>query len=365
MTSVNIKHMRRVRSKGSTYWYHRKTGERLPDDEAARIRRVLEINEGLDTPSRKVKVGTVEAIANIYRASPAFKDLAERTRLDYDSRLKMLCSLWGDQPVAAIARRHVIRLQDEYADKPATADRNVTVLRVLLAFAVKREYRDDNPAEGVEKLRKPSQVEGHRPWPDWAVEKFLKVHDGTVMGLGAMIGLYTGQRQADCLAMRWSDIVVGDDGIERISVKQAKTGTALEIRLHATLRAALDATEKRSPIILTAATGRPYKGSNFRHHFAKAIKDAGLGDQGLSFHGLRYAAASKLAELGLSVKHIASVTGHQSLAMVQKYTKGAEQRQLNDAAILHWEEHPSNTKLENRDKGSGKLEAKALRRNGN
>ena len=364
MVNVRIKHMRRVRSKGSTYWYHRKTGERLPDDETARIRRVLEINEGLDTPSRKVKVGSVEAVANVYRASPVFKDLAAKTRLDYDSRLKVLCSLWGDQPIASIARRHVIALQDEFADKPATADRTVTVLRVLLAFAVKREYRDDNPAEGVEKLRKPSQVEGHRPWPDWAVEKFLKVHDGTVMGLAAMIGLYTGQRQADCLAMRWSDIVVDVD-VERISVKQAKTGTPLEIRLHATLRTVLDATEKRSPIILTTATGRPYTGSNFRHHFGKAVKEAGLGDQGLSFHGLRYAAASKLAGLGLSVKHIASVTGHQSLAMVQKYTKGAEQRQLNDAAILFWEEHPSNAKLENRDQGSGKPEAKTLRRNGN
>ena len=160
MVNVRIKHMRRVRSKGSTYWYHRKTGERLPDDETARIRRVLEINEGLDTPSRKVKVGSVEAVANVYRASPVFKDLAAKTRLDYDSRLKVLCSLWGNQPIASIARRHVIALQDEFADKPATADRTVTVLRVLLAFAVKREYRDDNPAEGVEKLRKPSQVEG-------------------------------------------------------------------------------------------------------------------------------------------------------------------------------------------------------------
>ncbi len=138
MANIRIKHMRRVRSKGSTYWYHRKTGERLPEDETARIYRVLSINEGLDTPSRKVKVGSLEAVANVYRANEAFKGLADRTRQDYDSRLKGLCSLWGDQPIASIARRHVIALQDEFADKPATADRTVTVRSAVAGFSASR-----------------------------------------------------------------------------------------------------------------------------------------------------------------------------------------------------------------------------------
>ena len=359
MVAIRIKHMRRVRSKGQIYWYHRKTGERLAENETARIRRVLEINEGLDTPSRRVKVGSVEAVANIYRASEAFKRLAQETKLNYDSRLKIICDLWGDQPITAILRQHVIALQDKFSDRPATADRTVAVLRILLAFAIKREYREDNPADGVEKLRKPSHVEGHRPWPDWAIEKFVAVHDGTTMGLAAMLGLYTGQREGDVLKMRWSDIV-GD----RITVKQSKTGAALEILLHSSLRAALGATEKRSPIILTTTTGRPYSGSNFRHYFAAAVKEAGLGDLRLSFHGLRYAAADQLAELGLSLKHIAAITGHKSLSMLQRYTRGAEQRLLGDAAILRWEEHTSNVKVENRADESGKPSTRVLNRNG-
>ena len=96
MVSVRIKHLRRVRAKGRTYWYHRKTGERLPDDEAARLRRVLDINDGLEKPGRRVRVGSVEAIANIYRGSPTFKRLATRTQQDYGLRLRVLCDLWGD-----------------------------------------------------------------------------------------------------------------------------------------------------------------------------------------------------------------------------------------------------------------------------
>ena len=46
--------------------------------------------------------------------------------------------------------------------------------------------------------------------------------------------------------------------------------------------------------ILTTKTGRPFTGSNFRHHFGKAQKVAGI--VGLTFHGLRYTAANWLAE---------------------------------------------------------------------
>ena len=186
MVNVNIKHMRRVRSKGHIYWYHRRTGERLPDDETARIRRALHINEGLDTPLPSVRIGSLEAVANLYRASRGFKNLAEDTRRDYNQRLKLLCSLWGDQPIAEIKRKHVIGLRDKLDDQPVTADRTVGALRRLMDFAVEREYREDNPVKDIKKLHKLSDVEGHTPWPDAAIEKFLTVHDDTTMGLSVI-----------------------------------------------------------------------------------------------------------------------------------------------------------------------------------
>ena len=356
MIAVRIKHLRRVRSKGTTYWYHRLTGERLPDDENGRLRRALEINVGLEAPTRHVKVGSIEALANVYLASGAFKGLAGSTQHDYRARLRQICGLWGDFPITSIQRKHVIALQDRHADTPATADRMVTVLRVLLAFAVDREYRTDNPAKGIKKLRKPRDVDGHTPWPGWAADRFLATHHGTTMGLAAALGLYTGQRLGDVLRMRWSDIADG-----RISVRQGKTGARLEIPLHSALERALVQHKPCSPVILTTAHGLPFASGNFRHHLTKAIVAAGLQDLGLSFHGLRYAAAGQLAELGCSLKEIASITGHQSLAMLAKYTAGADQRRLSGAAIERWDKHSKNTKLENRADKSGKFSAKSLK----
>ena len=258
MVTVAIKHMRRVRSKGRTYWYHRRTSERLPEDENQRIRRVLEINEGLVTPSRCVKVGSVEAVANVYMASAAFNGLADETQRNYRRQLQTICALWGEHPIADIQRKHVIALQDRFADKPAVADRTIAILRILLAFAIDREYRTGNPAESIRKLLKPRDVEGHTPWPDWAADKFLTKHNGTMMGLAAALGLYTGQRQGDILKMRWSDI---SDGW--IFVQQGKTRTKLQIPLHSVLSATLAQHKPRSPVILTSERGWPFKGSNF------------------------------------------------------------------------------------------------------
>ena len=317
---------------------------------------MLEINEGLETPGRRLRVGSVEAVVNIYLASAPFAQLADGTKTGYRHALAAICEVWGDLNVADIQRSHVIALRDRYADKPASGDRLVTLLRILLTFAIEREYRSDNPAEKIKRLQRPRDVEGHTPWPDWATEKFLAERKGTMMGLAAAIGLYTGQRQGDCLRMRWSDITDG-----HIAVRQGKTGIELQIPIHTALQAELDLHMPISPVILTTARGIPFKGANFRRLFRVATNTSGLHVQGLSFHGLRYAAADQLAELGCSLKEIAAITGHQSLSMLAKYTKGADQRRMGGAAISLWEEHAKNAKVENRSHATGKLKTKRLK----
>ena len=44
---VRLRYVKRVRSKGRTYWYHQITKERLSDDRDERTARVLEINRTL------------------------------------------------------------------------------------------------------------------------------------------------------------------------------------------------------------------------------------------------------------------------------------------------------------------------------
>ncbi|MCZ6848014.1 MAG: tyrosine-type recombinase/integrase, partial [Alphaproteobacteria bacterium] len=247
----------------------------------------------------------------------------------YAIYLDLLSETWGSHPVASIERKHIKALRNKYTETPAKANRLVSVLRIVLEQAIEMEYRRDNPAKEIKRLVTGA---GHASWPDEAINRFLATAP-PMMVLALKLGLYTGQREGDVLAMSWHDY----DG-ERIQVVQSKTGTKLSISVHNVLSEALDAQERVSPIILTTSTGRPFRGSNFRSHFGKALEDAGL--VGLTFHGLRYTAAAKLAEAGCPLKKIASITGHKSLAMIEKYTRGADQEKLSSAAILRWENAP-------------------------
>ncbi len=323
---VRLKHVKRVRAKGHVYWYHRLTRERLPDGREERAARVLEINRTLKGAARKIAPGSLAEVVTLYRRAPEFRNLRERTRHEYTMYMDLLSETWGPHPIASIERKHVLALRDRYAETPAKANKIMGVLRTVLSFAVERDYRRDNPAKEVKKLRMGA---GHASWPDEAVDRLLSTAP-PMMALALKLGLYSGQREGDLLAMSWHDY----DG-ERIQVVPGKTGTKLSIPVHSALREALDAQERVSPIILTTETGRPFTGSNLRHHFGKAMKAAGL--SGLTFHGLRYTAAAKLAEAGCSLKEIASITGHKSLGMIEKYTRDADQKRLAGAAILRLE----------------------------
>ena len=323
---VRLKHVKRVRSKGRTYFYHRITGERLPDDRDERAARVLEINRTMKGTARKIAPGSLADLVTQYKGAPEFRNLQPQTRQDYGGLLEVLLETWGAFPATSIGRKHILGLRDKYAATPAKANKLVKVLRIVLAFAIDREYTNNNPAKGIKNL---PMGKGHATWPAEAIDKLLATAP-PMMTLACKLGLYTGQREGDCLRMSWHDY----DG-SYINVVQAKTGTKLRIPVHMELMKALDAQARVSPIILTTATGKPFTCQNFRHHWGAAMKAAGL--TGLVFHGLRYTAAARLAEAGCSLKEIAAITGHKSLSMIAKYSRGADQERLAGAAILRLE----------------------------
>ena len=52
-----------------------------------------------------------------------------------------------------------------------------------------------------------------------------------------------------------------------------------------------------------------------------------------SAHGLRKAAARRLAEAGCTAHEIGAITGHISLSELVRYTRAADQRRLAEAAL--------------------------------
>ena len=189
-------------------------------------------------------------------------------------------------------------------------------------MAIDLGWRADNPAKGVRKIK---EGEGHKPWPEWAITAFRK-HAKADALLVFELALGTGQRAADLIKMKWSDLE-GD----YIHVTQSKTGAKILVPCAPELLHILKSTERRGIFILSTQTGSPLTYSGAAQRIVKVSKKAGT--RAYSLHGLRYSAASILAELGATDAQIAAITGHKARSMVAKYSSGAKQKKLAKGII--------------------------------
>jgi integrase len=104
---------------------------------------------------------------------------------------------------------------------------------------------------------------------------------------------------------------VGHVSGESVRVVQSKTGVALTIPVHRELREVLNDSPRTNLTFLMTNLGEPFTAAGFGNWFRDACDSAGL--QRRSAHGLRKAAARRLAEAGCSALQIAAVTGHKTL----------------------------------------------------
>jgi integrase len=98
------------------------------------------------------------------------------------------------------------------------------------------------------------------------------------------------------------------------------------------LAAIIDATPTGHLTLLVTKTGKSYGANDFSEQFRKWCDDAGLPPE-CSFHGLRKAALTRLADAGCTAHQIAAISGHKTLKEIERYTKAADQARLAREAM--------------------------------
>jgi len=116
-----------------------------------------------------------------------------------------------------------------------------------------------------------------------------------------------------------------------LHLRQQKTGTRLAIPLNPDLQAVIAGTPGEHMTYLVTDQGKPFSPAGFGNWFREQCDMADL--RHCSAHGLRKAAARRLAEYGCTGHEIAAITGHMSLREVTRYTKAADQKHLATAAM--------------------------------
>ena len=270
--------------------------------------------------------GTVNALAIAYYSSAEFSTLAAMTKRTYRNIVEKFRAANGDKPFGDLRPESVRHMVAKRAGTPATANALLKMLRIMARFAIAEGWLKDDPTAGVKRIR--SKSEGFATWSEADIAQFeARWPLGTRQRLAMALLLYTGQRRSDVIGMGRQHVRAG-----RIAVRQQKTGERLAVMIHPRLHEALDATSSDHLTFLTTDAGAPFTSAGFGNWFHDAVAAAGL--SGIAAHGLRKAAARRLAEAGCTANQIAAITGHRSLREVERYTRAADQITNGDAAIL-------------------------------
>ncbi|MDD3237909.1 MAG: site-specific integrase [Candidatus Gastranaerophilales bacterium] len=205
----------------------------------------------------------------------------------------------------------------------STVNRYMASLSTVLSLAVKEYgWLDENPMLKVIKKKEPRGRVKYLT--DKEVEKLLSacLQQSNELYLCILIALSTGARYSEITNLSWKDVDMEHKQFHFLNTKNGDDrGVAITSNVYAELLKFQKIRNINSDLLFATKDGR--KTLYIRGQFENALKTAKIKD--FHFHDLRHTAASYLAKGGASLLEIATILGHKTLAMVQRYshlTKG-------------------------------------------
>jgi len=142
-----------------------------------------------------------------------------------------------------------------------------------------------------------------------------------------LLGLYSGMRVGEIASLKVCDVVNSDGSIKseiRLKAlhtkgKQARTvfvSTKLQQELASFVKSVHQPLNMQHPLFITAGR-RAFSANVMTQHFYWLFQRAGIA--GASSHSMRRTFITQLASKGIGVRVLASLAGHKSIAVTQRY----------------------------------------------
>ena len=133
--------------------------------------------------------------------------------------------------------------------------------------------------------------------------------------------LITGARLGEVFGLRWEDTTGGF-----LRFVDTKNGRPRRLPITPPMAALLAAVPRRDPIFVFVSGRSGTRYTRILTGFKAAVADAGIHPANVVIHTLRHTALSRMMDAGLDVRTIMEISGHRSLAMLERYTHPTEQR---------------------------------------
>lgn len=273
-------------------------------------------------PTRGIEPDSFAALMRAYLASPQWLELAPLTRQQRASLFAKIEAKAGDMTAAEIDTQMIKDTRDKLS--PAAAKHYLTAMRGIFRWAVETGRLAADPSEGVKLAR--SKSDGYHTWTEDEIAAYeARWPIGTRQRLWLAVLLYTGLRRGDACTLGPRHV---REGV--IEYTAQKTKTPIVIPVAPELADIIAASPIGANTFIATVTGTPMHMGRFTAVFREACDAAGVPG---GPHGLRKAAATRLAEAGASVAELNAVFGWSGAKMSLLYTVKAERARLARQAM--------------------------------
>ncbi len=295
---------------------------------------------------------TLNWLITEYQNSPEWKALSKDTKKGKKGRFRYIRSAkprgetleFGEIDYTHIQRRHVYKLRafafeegatEEKDGAPGKANNWIKDLSGLFRWAIKSGIAPDyfqNPCAGLGKL---AEGPGYHTWTAEECKTFEDYWPiGTMQRLAYELLINTGARVSDAFrlgkvhekknTLTWKPAKTTEEHDER----EEDEALEVSIPIHQNLRTAIDATPSGHLIYCATSHGTPFQSSKgFSQWFVEHKDKAGLPKQCVP-HGLRKAAAKRLAEAGVGEFMLMSIMGWENPNQARVYIEKANRAKM-------------------------------------
>ena len=243
-------------------------------------------------------------------------NLSKATIEQYDVAARKLKKMLQQFAPDQVKPKHVAAIKVAMAKTPNMANRCLSLVRQVFAWALEQQLVESNPAVGIKRHLEAKR--GRLISMDEYGAIYAKA--GPRLQVITDLLIRTGQRVGDVLRIRRADLT--EEGIRFV---QQKTGAKLVVPWTAELRAVVDRAKTLHGNIraLTLLHNRRGKTPDYRTvklQWDKACKAAGIADAHL--HDLRAVALTAARRQGLNATRLA---GHSSPAQTERYLRDRDE----------------------------------------
>lgn len=252
--------------------------------------------------------------ALIDKALPAIVDgLADNTRGQYTYSAGILKEVFAEFRPEQVRHGDIVQMMDALADRQSIANRCLTVLRMVYAWAMDRQIVDVDPTVSVKRFKQQARDRLITP------AEYALIYSKCAPWLQVIMDLcyITGQRIGDVLKIEYAHLL--DDGI---FFEQQKTGKKLIVGWTPELKAVVERARtlpyqlKSAKYLVSGKAGTMRRHSNVWRYFKQAARSVGLDD--VTLHDLRAMAGTEAERQGIDPT---ALLGHTDRRTTQIYLR--------------------------------------------